>query len=464
MNRIVLPLAGALLAGCAAQSYRPAPIAPDESAARFEARTLADEGLRKFEESRLGRSLSPWPPAAWDLKTLTLAALYFNPALDAARATLAESRAALSTAGARPNPTLGITPGIPSPYLLSLDLSFPIETAGKRRYRIEAAASTVRAAELDLAGTAWKIRGAVRAALIDRLAAERNLELLRAEAALRADQVEWLARRASLGESAPLEADGARIELARTRAALGAAEEQAAQATASLAAAVGIPVSALASVRIAWPGMSAPPPAESLPADSIRRAAVLDRLDVRSALAEYAAAEARLKLEIARQYPDVDIGPGYTYEERQSYFTIGFSAAIPVFDRNRGPIAEAEARRQEAAAAFTATQTRAIQESERSLAVYEVAVRQLEEAAQMDRLTDARRRAVHDAVRAGEAEGLDLDAAEIEHSIAARARLDAEAHAARALGDLEDAVQRPLAPGDELPAGALRGDGVPGSF
>jgi hypothetical protein len=47
---------------------------------------------------------------------------------------------------------------------------------------------------------------------------------------------------------------------------------------------------------------------------------------------------------------------------------------------------------------------------------------------------------------------------QIQLSILARARLDALARAQRALGDLEDAVQRPLAPGDMLPIKMLPTD------
>ncbi len=457
MDRLVAGslLAGALLSGCAAQPYHAAPLAADEAAARFESRTLADPGLRSYEESYGGQTVSPWPPATWDLRAISLAALYFNPQLDAARARAAESQAAVTSAGARPNPTLGVTPGIPSPYLLTLDLSFPIEIAGKRRYRIQAAQSEARAAQLDLAETAWTIRGTVRAALLDRLIAAQTLDLLRSEAETRADQVALLERMAALGEIPSLEADNARIELSKARAAQGAAEAQAAEATADVAAAIGVPAAALQDVHLSWPGMTTPPAVDSLPATQIRREAVLNRLNLRSALAQYAAAESRLQLEIAKQYPDVDIGPGYTYEEKQSYFTLGFSAAIPVFDRNSGPIAEAQARRQQAAAAFLATQAQVIQKSERALAVYDVALQQLEEAARLTALIDGRRRAVSAAVRAGEQGRLDLDEATIEQSVAARGELEAVARAQRALGELEDAVQRPLAAGDELPAGAI---------
>ena len=238
-------LAAVLLAGCAGQRYRPAPIAADTTAAGFEARTLADPAVRAFVESTLGHPLPEWPPKTWDVQTLSLAALYFNPALGAARARLAGTQAALLTAGARPNPTLTIAPGIPSPYLLNLELSFPLETADKRRYRVQAAGDLDRAARLDLAGSAWSVHSGVRSALLDYVMASQALDLLRDEAKVRGDQVNILQRVADAGEISHLEVDLARIELSKTRLALSAASGQAAEARASLAVAIGVPVAAL---------------------------------------------------------------------------------------------------------------------------------------------------------------------------------------------------------------------------
>jgi cobalt-zinc-cadmium efflux system outer membrane protein len=447
----VLP---ALLAACAAQHYQPAPLSPEASASALESRSLADPGLRSVENSYLGSVSAEWPPSSWSFQTLSLAALYFNTDLDAARARVAESRAALTTAGTRPNPTLGITPGVPSPYLLTLDLSFPIETAGKRNDRIQAAQSSALAAQLDLAQSAWTVRNTVRAAMLDDLIAARTVDLLRSEAKVREDQVQLLDGMVSIGEIPRVQADSARIELSRARSALGAAQEQAVEARAAMAAAVGVPATALENVQLSWPDMNTPPAAASLPIAEIRRQAVINRLDVRGALERYAASEAELRLQIAKQYPDIDIGPGYSYEEKQSYFTLGFSAAIPMFDRNRGPIAEAEARRLQAAAAFVSTQAEVIAASERSLALYRTALEGLAEASHLEELTANRRHAVSASVKAGEEGRLEQDDADIEHLIASRTQLESVARAQRALGDLESAVQRPLTAADELPAGA----------
>jgi outer membrane protein TolC len=438
-----------MLAGCTAQHYHPAPIVADRAAMAFEARRLSDPGLRAFAEQILGPSA--WPPAFWDYRTLSLAALYFNPTLDAARARIAESQAQLLTAGARSNPNLALTPGIPSPYLLTLDLSFPIETAGKRGYRLQAARSLDLAARLELAQAAWTVRSSVRAALVDHLLASRMLEQLRAEADLRTEEVRLLEAAASAGEIPRQEVATAELELSRAHTAVADAVAQSVESKAALAAAIGIPVAALEEVRIAWPEWESPPGAATLPRDEIERDAVLNRLDVRAALAQYAAAESSLQLEIAKQYPDIDIGPGYTYEEKRSYFTVGLAATIPLFDRNQGPIAEAEARRRQAEVQFVQTQTAVISRSARALALYDAALERFAEAGRFADVQSRRGEATRKSVHAGEEGRLDLDDAEIESFVAARARLEALAQVQRALGDLEEAVERPLAAGDALP-------------
>jgi outer membrane protein TolC len=445
-----LLLGSMLAAGCATQHYHPAPIAAEQTAAAFRARSLDDPGLRAFAEPVYGPAA--WPPAAWDYRALSLAALYFNPSLDAARARIAESQAQILTAGARPNPSLSVTPGVPSPYLLTVDLSFPVETAGKRGYRVQAARSLDLAARLELAQAAWTARSTVRATLVEQLVTSRTLDLLRAEAGRRTEQVRLLEAMASAGEISRQEVSTAEVELSRAHTAVAEAEARSVESGAALAAAIGLPVAALHDVRLAWPEWESPPSAQSLPRAAIERDAVLNRLDVRAALAQYAAAESNLQLEIAKQYPDIDIGPGYTYEEKRSYFTVGFAATIPLLDRNQGPIAEAEARRRKAQAEFVQTQAEVISSSARALALYAAALDGLAEAGRFADTQARRSEATRQSVQAGELGRLDLDDAEIERSVAERARLEALAHAQRALGDLEDAVERPLAPGDALPA------------
>jgi len=399
----------------------------------------------------LGHTISPWPPKEWDLQTLSLAVLYFNPSLDLVRARLVTAKGAVVTASARPNPTFDFTPGVPSPYLLTQDFLFAIETAGKRRLRAQIASKLNDAAQFDLADSAWTTLMGLRLALLNYLVASQNLDLLRSEQKSREDQAAILEQVLSAGEITRFDVDLARIELSKTTVAVRTAEGQVADTKAALATAIGLPMAALDSIEFSWPGMDKPPVPASFSVDQVRRDAVLNRLDIRRSLAQYAAAEAALNLEIAKQYPNFNIGPGYTYEERNSFFTIGFSTSLPVFNRNQGPIAEAEGRRKEAAAAFLQTQAQVIEKSERALAVYKAALKEAAEAESLYQLQEIQVQRVQENIRAGADNRLSLDGAQIQVSILARARLDALARTQRALGDLEDAVQRPLASGEMLP-------------
>jgi outer membrane protein TolC len=405
-------------------------------------------------EDNIGHPVTPWPPKIWNLATLSLAALYLNPSLESAKARVEEAQAAIVTAGARPNPSLSVTPGLPSPYLFNLDFSVPIETAGKRGHRLQSARSLDQAARFDLADSAWKVRSGVRLALLNYLLASRSLDLVRSEEQIRGDQTKILEQRFLAGEIPRPEVDLARIGLSKTHLAINSVEGQLAEAKATLAASIGIPVRSLQDLDFSWAELDSPPSTESLSPKQIQREAVLNRLDVRRSLAQYAAAEADLQLEISKQYPDVQIGPGYTYEEKNNFFALGLSTTLPIFNRNQGPIAEAAARRKEAAADFLEKQGQVIAGSERALAFYVAALKELAEADQsLRKLQDAHLQMMEHAVRLGEEDRLALNGVQIESSVVARARLDALARAQSALGELEDAVQQPLDPGDVFSVG-----------
>lgn len=446
-----LCLISCLLAGCAAQRYKPSPIVPATTASQFEARNLTDPGLRSFVERSLGHSVSPWPPQKWDLQMLSLAALYFNATLDLARARLAAAQGAVVTASTRPNPTFDLVPGVPSPYLLTQDLLFVIETADKRGLRVQAAKDLDQAAQFDLADSAWTVAMGVRTALVNYLVASRNLELLQAQETLRTDQVAILRQISAAGEMTRFDVDLARTDLSKTTVATRAAEVQLADTKSTLASSIGVPAAALDGIEFSWPGFDTPPSPESIPVDQVRREAVVNRLDIRRALAQYQAAESDLRSEIATQFPNFNIGPGYTYEERKSFFTLGFSTSLPIFDRNQGPIKEAEARREQAAAAFLQAQAQVIESSERARAVYAAALKEVAEAQSLSQLQEDQVGIIQQNIRAGTDDRLRLDAAQIQVSVLAQSQLDAVARTQQAFGNLEDSLQRPLVSDETLP-------------
>jgi outer membrane protein TolC len=436
-----LAAAGAL-AGCV--HYQPAPIHPDETASALEARSLDAPGLKTFLEANHHADST-----AWDFETLTLAALYWHPSLDIARTEWASTHAGETTAAARPNPTVSAGPdynfnaasGL-TPWIGNLNLDWPVETAGKRGKRIARAQSLSTAARLRLGIVAWQVRSQLRAALLEHAAAASREQLLVAQLAVQEKIVERLESKIRAGAATRLEASPARIALAKARIEAGAARSAAAEARARVAEAIGIPASALAGVRWSFP-LEVPASAELTSAEA-RRAALLGRADVLAALADYAAAEATLRLEIAKQYPDLHLGTGYQYDQGENKWGLSVGAELPLLNRNQGPIAEAMSKRAEFAARFTAVQAKAIAEIDRALAAWQAAQEQLADLAPLDAALRQQAETVTAQAKAGAAEPLDVLAAEAELATSAVAQFDARRRAVQALGQLEDALQRPF--------------------
>ncbi len=446
----------ALLAGCV--HYQPRPIALTSTLGALDTRSLADPGLAKAAEPA---HLTPsWPPATWDLRALTVAALYYNPDLESARAAWAVARAGLVTAGQRPNPTVvDFGPGFNAttdprtitPWILNLDLDFTIETAGKRGHRIAVAQGLSEAARFQVAAAAWQVRARVRQALLDVFSAARSGDILERQRTIQETNITLFQRQLDAGEISTFEMAQARLQLDAIRLALADVRRQQQDARARLASAVGVPVAALDDVQLALSAFDVLP--ATVPAATVRRTALLNRADILAALASYETSQAALQLEISRQYPDLHLGPGYQMDQSDSKWTLfGFPAFLPVFHRNQGPIGEAEARRTAAASAVTAIQATALGAIDRALAGYRAARGTLTVADQsLDEVRTVEQTA-QTQFAAGAISQLDLGVIQVELAARELARLQALVHVQQAVGDLEDAMQRPAdVPIDPLP-------------
>jgi len=78
--------------------------------------------------------------------------------------------------------------------------------------------------------------------------------------------------------------------------------------------------------------------------------------------ARYQVAEAELRLNIAKQYPDFHFGPSYERDtgEKKSVLGLSLGIELPLFDRNQLGIASSKARREEVRAKYEAAANRAL--------------------------------------------------------------------------------------------------------
>jgi outer membrane protein, heavy metal efflux system len=438
-----------LVAGCA--RFHPQPLSPAETAAGLESRSLDNPDLKSFLEKNLNRELSTWPAAKWDFEMLTLAAFYYNPSLDVARAVWAEARAGIVTAGARPNPTVGFSPQYvfnpgPDPaWVHTLNLDWPIETAGKRGAHVAQARHLSESARLDLTATAWQVRSQLRGSVIDFTSAKRREALLRKQLEVQEQIVASMEQRRDAGALASSEIMPVRLLMQKARLDLSEAQRQQAEAHARVAEALGVPVNALKGVEVFYDLVSLPADLDSLTSSEVRGQALLRRPDVLAALADYAASESALKLEIAKQYPDVHLNTGYEYDQGlQKWGLLGFGVELPLLNRNQGPIAQAEARRKQAAARFEALQAKVIADIDRGLAVYQVAANSRSGAEALLATQRKQRESVEQQFKAGAVDRLDVLTAQLELATSELTVEDGQTKLHQALGALEDAVQRPL--------------------
>ncbi|KFX64541.1 TolC family protein [Paraburkholderia fungorum] len=449
MRRPLL-LAGILLTGCA--TYHPQPITLTHLARHFEDRSLASDDLRTYLTRQLGHEIDPWPLPRWNREMLTLTAWYYSPALDVVRAQWGTAKAGIDVAAAIPNPVLQLpfqyatpNPGPGSPFITGPALDVPIETAHKRGYRIDQATHLSEAARLAIGNEAWKVRAQVRDTLISLYAARQRTAFLSRKANAQQQIVAMLRMRRSVGENSGPDVDAAVLAATQAQAELAAARSAAQDTLAQLAAAIGIPAAALNGVQLELDAFGTVAPAP--PTADARREAVFHRADLLASLAAYAAAESALQLEVAKQYPDIHFGPGYTYDTGTNKIAFGVAGiTLPIFDQNQGGIAQAQAKRKEAAARTMALQDAILNDLDHALAHNQASIAAVRLSA--EHLASARRQLDSQAASfaAGATDRLTFTQARADYQTSEIAHLDAVVAAQQAAGMLEDTLQRPLEP------------------
>lgn len=453
----------ALVVGCA--SYHPQPISPGDNATALDSRTLDDPRLQEFIAAELGSDGEVDLKRAWDLSTLTLAAIYYHPDIAIAHAKLVGAEARVITARQYPNPSLSITnvfgqaavagaiPAGAAAVTVGPVVDFLIETFGKREDRTAQARHLADSARWDVATAGWQVRVQVKTALLNLWAAQQRLALTRRQLALQEQLVGLLEQRFAVGEASSVDVMLARVARAQITFAMSNLEQMEATARAQLAIALGIPARALDGVALSLAAFDQPPPLPENPdTGDLRREALTKRTDVRAGLEEYEATQSALKLQIANQYPNITLSPGYNYDLGVNKYILGIGAdSLPIFHQNQGSIAEAWASRQQAAASFSALQAKIIGAIDQAAAAYRATTRSVATGDAL--LADDQRHAdqIAGQFRAGQADRVTLVTAELGVAATALSRFDAVVQQRQAIGALEDALQQPLLDPDHWP-------------
>lgn len=457
-----ITLCSLLATGCGYQQYQAHPLVAAHGHVSLRAHDTGDSGFLAYlhEEGYDSR------PEQWGWQELMLCTLYFHPDLDIARAQLSRAIAAITTAEQRPNPSVSIAAGRRNepevPEVYSLRFNIPIETAGKRQARIDMASNLSESARLNIAQTTWNLRYRLLSSWIEFNAAHQNLTMLKEEVRLRSEIVSMLTLRLQAGMISSVELSNAKLQWQKSQQALVEEQGRIDELKTQLASNVGLPLDKFEQLPLQLHAtsqlfeMQRDLDIANLIDTTAQDAALLNRVDIRAGLAAYAASEARLRLEIARQYPDIHLGPSYNYEEGFHIWSLGITSLLNVLHRNQGLIAEAKALRETEAAQFEALQARVIATMDSARSRYRSALLALEQArslydTQRTQAEQARLRFEH-----GFADRLELSTYQLENVLARQRFLSAEYQVQRAAAALEDSMQLPLENLDSLTSSSRR--------
>lgn len=287
-------------------------------------------------------------------------ALIANAELSAARLEIERGRARLRQASLIPNPTFdaehtsGRITGSPAERETSFGVSVPLELFGQRRSRINLARVEVSAAEAEVADRERRLASEVRIAYSEAMAAVNELQITAELNNLDVRTARIVEVRVTEGDASPLEANLLRVEIERLKSRRTIVEGRLQAAMLKLKAIAGIPPDETLRLREELLSASSREPVDSM--EAAIAVALNTRPDLKLARLTEEMAQAGLSLAKAQAAPGVTLFSRYVVSQSQfdstpvgplrdkdQMLTFGVSIGIPLFNRNQGAKAEAEA-------------------------------------------------------------------------------------------------------------------------
>lgn len=444
-----------LLNGCAHEKYQAKPIIPAEITTKLNNKDITSPAFNAYLIKQ-GHLASDLPFKTWGLNELTLCALFYHTRLDVAKANLALANAALETAGGKQNPTLNGSIARSNqanndirPWAYGLNVEIPIETGNKRAIRIEEAQHLAEVARMDVADTAWQLRSQIAKDLLQYHENIAQIQLLTLELEKQNKLVNILEKRLALGSLSSTELNAAKLLQQKTLFALNTEQAKTDAILATLSTDVGLTHEKLKQITLKPLEIDAVLSQQtsklaSTDPKKLQENALLNRIDIRRSLEKYAAAEAKIKLEVAKQTPDISLNPGFIFEFGDSIWSLGFSSLLNLLNKNQTLIAEATQLREIEGAQFEALQAKIIGDLSQGLASYQASLQNVTQIKAQQAAQAAYSQKLQRQFDAGLIDRLELTQNQLNTSILEQQLLAAQFNNLHAALALEELMQRPI--------------------
>lgn len=373
------------MSACSLQTYTPKQINAENTLNQYLQRNLQSPELATF--LRLHQASIPAEHQAWDLSALIHSALFLHPDLALAKASYRTTQLQLAQGKLKPLPSISTqiarsnrANGDIDPFGLSLSIDLPIQTNDKQTIRVARLSNLSEIAKLDIAQTAWKVRAGVMQSALRLYQQNNQTDLLKKELEVRQKAVALLSKLVTYGEASNVTLYQAQLALTKTQQQIQSSRQSLGPIRAKLAQQIGISNNATAGINIdrqPFDQALQNTISDELSVAKTQQSAVINHLSLRKALLQYAVAEQALKLEYAKQIPDIVLSPGYAFEFGDSVWSLGFNSLMTLLQKNKVGIAKAKQLRNQEVAQFEAIQHQVVSEAQVALASYQAANAQL---------------------------------------------------------------------------------------
>lgn len=271
-----------------------------------------------------------------------------SPLLKEAEAAVSRAQAGIQTARAYSNPSVEFlagnqsarsiaTPGVPG-TLWHYSASQPIEIPTERRNRISSSKLEYSGMRYRLQGTRLSVAADVKRAFYDVIWRKEQLNQAKENLSLVEDLTHRVRLEVEVGEKGKLELTRAEAEQARARVAVRSADVQLANARAILKAAIGSPSEETFDAE----GLLRDSVAMQ-PLNELRQQVLANHPALSEANALTERTHAVVQQEQARRIPQPSVFGEYEKQPDITFYRFGISTSLPLWDRRKGPIAEAKA-------------------------------------------------------------------------------------------------------------------------
>lgn len=358
------------LASCTHLPYVAKPLETSQTLQKFQQKSISDPAFKDYLIKQ-GYAEQNIPFKSWGLEELTSSALFFHPDLSVGKAKLALVQSNIEVAGLSKLPSVGAQlahsnqkNGDIRPWAYGLQLEIPIETSNKRAIKVEEAQHLAEAAQMDIAETAWNLRSQLNIDLIDYTENAHNIKLLQNNLDIYENLINLYNKRLLKGLASNVEVS--KVKLLKQKSQYELLNEQAKtdELLAKLAKDAGLTVEQFMLIPVQMVNidtlLAEQSKALSVKPSKLQEEALLNRIDIRRGIAKYAAAEANIKLEVAKQTPDISLTPGIAFEYGDSIWSLGFATLINLLNQHPTFIKQAEQLRNVEGAQFESLQSTVI--------------------------------------------------------------------------------------------------------